>query len=451
MPGRTTVLKKICDDFDRGERPEIDVPEMDVHTVASLLKCYLRDLPGPLIPSEFYESVMRIVMREMPVAEEPALDRLSELIRSIPVANYNVLQYICQFLRKIASQSDKNKMTPVNLATIFVQSFIRPEDDDPSLLMATASCRTISTLCLIERADRVFNVEYTSEGGAVVVEDMLGLESTKQNSVDEFETAQSVSINPDLLGLEINGSGVPAPAMRRHNVGRVSQRTASIEVVMGQGLLMVTENNKRGAVIMPQLRSSNESSGSGSESQSTNDEPGSSELQKPVPMRQRDTVERQKQPIAPPRPSQQKPKPGPPTPTTTTSPPMIPTAKTLTATTTTTQKTTPTTASKTTTPATSTKSKSSVGTDSAAVETLINLDTQNFTELDLRAHIERLSRELIVRQKIIEELSEHAQLNEQKHEKQVDALLQTMAKERSRADKCSKKLQMYMEKYGTAE
>lgn len=422
---------------------------MDVHTVASLLKCYLRDLPGPLIPSEFYESVMRIVMREMPVGVEPALHRLNELIRSIPVANYNVLQYVCQFLRKIAGQAEKNKMTPINLATIFVQSFIRPEDDDPSLLMATASCRTMATLCLIEQADRVFNVEYTSEGGAVVVDDLLGLESTKQNSVDEFETTPTVSINSDLLGLEINGTGVPAAALRRHNAGRFSQRTASIEVVMGQGLLMVTENNKRGAMIMPQLRSSNESSESGSESQSTNDEPGSSEVQKPVPVKQCDTAERRKQPIAPPRPSQQKPKPVPPTPTTTT---MIPTAKTLTTTTTTTQETTPTAAPKTTTPATSTKSKSpSVGTDSAAVETLINLDTQNFTELELRAHIERLSRELIVRQKIIEELSEHAQLNEQKHEKQVDALLQTMAKERSKADKCSKKLQMYMEKYGTAE
>lgn len=420
---------------------------MDVHTVASLLKFYLRDLPGPLIPSEFYESVMRIIMREMPVAEETAFDRLNELIRSIPVANYNVLQYICQFLRKIASNADKNKMTPVNLATIFVQSFIRPEDDDPSLLMATASCRTMATLFLIERADRVFNVEYTSEGGAVVVDDLLGLESTI--ALDQFETAPAVSINPDLLGLEINGTGAPPPALRRHNAGRLSHRTASIEVVMGQGFL--NENNKREAMMLPQLRGSDSSE---SEILSTNDELGSSEAQKPVPVMRIDAADKRKQPVAPPRPKcLQKPKAV--TPTTTASEAAIPTTKaplTTTVTTkspllTTIQESTPTALAKT-----FTKTKSpSFGTDSAAVETLISLNTQNFTELELRAHIERLCRELVVRQKIIEELSEYAQHSEQKHEKQVDALLQTMAKERSKSDKCSKKLQMFMEKYGNAE
>lgn len=396
---------------------------MDVHTAASLLKSYLRDLPSPLIPAEFYESVMRIIMREIPIDNDKAFARLCELIRSIPVDNYNVLQYVCQFLGKVASHSNKNKMTSVNLATVFVQSFIRPEDDDPALLMATASSRTMATLFFIERCDRIFTVEYTSDGAAVVVDDLLGLGSGEEDFRDGSSEVRgtSLSLNPDLFGLEFNGND-PAPALRRHNARFL--RAASLS----QDQLLETGKNRRGGVYQHDSQSGSKNSSGGSSSDGEEVLCGESEEAQlenrseaggggaKTQAVNRPECEGKKRPVAPPRAMHRKPKPD---------------AK----------------------PVAAATDAALVGNDNdnAAVETLLNIDTRNFSESDLRAHVDRLCQELVIRQKIIEDLNERAQLSEQKHVKQIDAILQKMSESRTSSDRCARHLRLYKEKYGPLE
>lgn len=409
LPGRSVLIKKISDEFDRGERPEIDVPEMDIHTAASLLKSYLRDLPSPLIPTEFYERVMQVIMRELPPDPGKALGKLSELMRSIPVHNYNLLQYICQFLGKVAAHSDKNKMTSLNLATVFVQAFIRPDDDDPALLMATANSRTVATLVFIERCEQIFRVEYTSDGVAVVVDDLLGLgcgtEDIENVSSTGVARLPSVLLNPDLLGLEFDGSDPPA-ALRRPNADRLSRK-----VSMNQVRRLELGNNRRlGGVYSQNSRNRNESSsGDGEATSLENIEMPPENRLEPGDVKQAEDDET-KHPVAPPRPVHQK--------------------------------------QKQTIPAVSSSSFLSVGSDSAAVETLINLDLSKFSKSELRAHVDRLCQELVIRQKIIEDLNERAQLTEQKYARQVNAFMQKMANNQTDGDKCSDQLRLYVEKYG---
>jgi len=120
---------------------------LDVHTVASLLKSYLRELPAPLVPYELYEDVMLIVTREVPViGEDRAVVKLADLLASrLSPANYNTLQYVCQFLADVAQCAEDNKMNTVNLATVFAQCFLCPDaDGDPGLMLATSANRTIA-------------------------------------------------------------------------------------------------------------------------------------------------------------------------------------------------------------------------------------------------------------------------------------------------------------------
>ncbi|XP_028734201.1 rho GTPase-activating protein 22 isoform X7 [Peromyscus leucopus] len=49
MPGQANLVRDLQDSFDCGEKPLFD-STTDVHTVASLLKLYLRELPEPVIP-----------------------------------------------------------------------------------------------------------------------------------------------------------------------------------------------------------------------------------------------------------------------------------------------------------------------------------------------------------------------------------------------------------------
>jgi hypothetical protein len=58
--------------------------EIDMHTVASLLKLYLRELPDPLIPLSYYEEIIRIVCRDMQLKPDEALVDLAALIQRLP-------------------------------------------------------------------------------------------------------------------------------------------------------------------------------------------------------------------------------------------------------------------------------------------------------------------------------------------------------------------------------
>uniref|UniRef100_A0A8D0HHG4 Rho GTPase activating protein 22 n=1 Tax=Sphenodon punctatus TaxID=8508 RepID=A0A8D0HHG4_SPHPU len=57
MPGQANLVKELQDSFDCGEKPLFD-SNTDVHTVASLLKLYLRELPEPVIPFAKYEDFL---------------------------------------------------------------------------------------------------------------------------------------------------------------------------------------------------------------------------------------------------------------------------------------------------------------------------------------------------------------------------------------------------------
>uniref|UniRef100_A0A8C9RHX1 Rho GTPase activating protein 22 n=1 Tax=Scleropages formosus TaxID=113540 RepID=A0A8C9RHX1_SCLFO len=49
MPGQANLVKDLQEAFDCGDKPLFD-SNTDVHTVASLLKLYLRELPEPVVP-----------------------------------------------------------------------------------------------------------------------------------------------------------------------------------------------------------------------------------------------------------------------------------------------------------------------------------------------------------------------------------------------------------------
>ncbi|EDO49792.1 predicted protein, partial [Nematostella vectensis] len=54
LPGNAKHISTLKAQFNRGESPELS-DEKDIHTVASLLKLYLRELSEPVIPYDFFE------------------------------------------------------------------------------------------------------------------------------------------------------------------------------------------------------------------------------------------------------------------------------------------------------------------------------------------------------------------------------------------------------------
>ncbi|XP_078532415.1 rho GTPase-activating protein 24 isoform X1 [Lissotriton helveticus] len=133
LPGQANLVKELQDAFDCGEKPSFD-SNTDVHTVASLLKLYLRELPEPVIPFAKYEdflSCAQLLSKE----EETGVKEFVKQVKSIPAVNYNLLKYICRFLDEVQSYSGVNKMSVQNLATVFGPNILRPKVEDPLTIM----------------------------------------------------------------------------------------------------------------------------------------------------------------------------------------------------------------------------------------------------------------------------------------------------------------------------
>ncbi|KAJ8276304.1 hypothetical protein COCON_G00080560 [Conger conger] len=137
QPGQATLVKELQEAFDAGEKPSFD-SSTDVHTVASLLKLYLRELPEPVVPFSRYQDFL-LCGKHILMDRKEGLLELKTLLHELPVANFNLLHYICQFLNEVQSYSSSNKMSTPNLATVFGPNILRPKAEDPESIIGGAA------------------------------------------------------------------------------------------------------------------------------------------------------------------------------------------------------------------------------------------------------------------------------------------------------------------------
>ncbi|XP_029548256.1 rho GTPase-activating protein 24 isoform X1 [Salmo trutta] len=240
LPGQANLVKELQDAFDCGEKPSFDC-NTDVHTVASLLKLYLRELPEPVIPfSKFDEflSCTKLLSKD----EESGMKELKRQVECLPPVNYNLLQYICRFLDEVQSYSGVNKMSVQNLATVFGPNILRPKIEDPVAIMeGTVLVQQLMSV-LIGRHDVLFprdedspkTLELVNNNNEVqkrLTQIVPTVQTTEQNNNTQipqqrvkqcsWETPESPHRQPPVM-LDNNGSGSPRSAspLNGHVTGR---------------------------------------------------------------------------------------------------------------------------------------------------------------------------------------------------------------------------------------
>ncbi|XP_004636191.2 rho GTPase-activating protein 25 [Octodon degus] len=147
LPGQDNLVKQLRDAFDAGERPSFD-RDTDVHTVASLLKLYLRDLPEPVVPWSQYEGFL-LCGQLMNADEAKAQQELIKQLSILPRDNYRLLSYICRFLHEIQLNCAVNKMSVDNLATVIGVNLIKSKVEDPAVIMrGTPQIQRVMTMMI---------------------------------------------------------------------------------------------------------------------------------------------------------------------------------------------------------------------------------------------------------------------------------------------------------------
>lgn len=97
------------------ERKQINPNEFDIHTLTSLVKKYLRELPEPVIPNAFHEQFQDIDLED----ERVGLHQLSQVIVKLPFYNRQLLHSILLMASRVQQHVQLNMMCPEALATVF--------------------------------------------------------------------------------------------------------------------------------------------------------------------------------------------------------------------------------------------------------------------------------------------------------------------------------------------
>eukprot|EP01087_Luapelamoeba_hula_P013924 TRINITY_DN4016_c0_g1_i2.p1 TRINITY_DN4016_c0_g1~~TRINITY_DN4016_c0_g1_i2.p1 ORF type:complete len:647 (+),score=72.62 TRINITY_DN4016_c0_g1_i2:372-2312(+) len=129
--GGMVAIQKYREAFDLGEDPDLEECS-DPHAIAGLLKLYLRTLPEPLITFDHYPLFKKAI--DLPTREEMVTE-MRRLVNTLPKINQIVLNYLCDFLFKVAEHSSENLMTLSNIATVFGPNLLSPRVTSPLELM----------------------------------------------------------------------------------------------------------------------------------------------------------------------------------------------------------------------------------------------------------------------------------------------------------------------------
>ncbi|XP_069834408.1 protein FAM13A isoform X2 [Dendropsophus ebraccatus] len=114
--GNVKVVEQLRVKYENGE--QVTLPEDgDVHSAASLLKLFLREMPDGVISSAMLPRFIQVYQESESDARRER--SLKELIKELPDTHYSLLKYLCHFLTQVVQHHAENKMNVYNLSTVF--------------------------------------------------------------------------------------------------------------------------------------------------------------------------------------------------------------------------------------------------------------------------------------------------------------------------------------------
>ncbi|CAB3375007.1 Hypothetical predicted protein [Cloeon dipterum] len=124
LSGVTSNIQKLRNAFDEDRIPALyddSTITQDIHSVASLLKMYFRELPNPLCTYQLYSHFVAAVQ----APENERLIKMREAVQKLPPPHYRTLEYLIKHLAQVASRGGETGMTPRNIAIVWAPNLLR--------------------------------------------------------------------------------------------------------------------------------------------------------------------------------------------------------------------------------------------------------------------------------------------------------------------------------------
>ncbi|KAM7014562.1 rho GTPase-activating protein 29 isoform 6-T6 [Passerculus sandwichensis] len=210
--GAKSRVEKLCQAFENG-KDLVELSELYAHDISNVLKLYLRQLPEPLILFRLYNEFIGLAKESQNANEEldakqaspkaktrqslcielnRIIIKIKDLLKQLPVPNYNTLQYLIGHLHRVTEQCDENKMSASNLGIIFGPTLIRPRQTDATVSLSSLvdypyQARVVELL--ITYYEKIFDVSLKPLLSASHAEETAGMVRVAL-SADEREPQQ---------------------------------------------------------------------------------------------------------------------------------------------------------------------------------------------------------------------------------------------------------------------
>ncbi|XP_051959058.1 SH3 domain-binding protein 1-like [Xyrauchen texanus] len=208
LAAAASVVKKLKSCLDSGAVDQNDFSS-EPHAVAGVLKCYLRELPEPLMTFELYNDWFKAAGEK---ETDEKLKQLRVALQKLPTDNYNNLRYLVQFMSHLSEQQAVNKMTPSNIAIVLGPNLLWPRCEGETSLLDMASASSVQVVTIIEPLIQYSKSLFPEETDFEMPEppaspDLKDVISTvSQRSLSDSVFPSSLSGRPSLSKTDSSGS-----------------------------------------------------------------------------------------------------------------------------------------------------------------------------------------------------------------------------------------------------
>lgn len=120
LSGSATTIQKLRSAFDENRVPVLE--DEIVHSVASVLKMYFRELPNPVSTYQLYDDLVTAVR------SDSKLSNMRAVVRKLPPPHYRTLGYLMRHLARVAEHGQVTEMTSRNIGIVWAPNLLRSKE-----------------------------------------------------------------------------------------------------------------------------------------------------------------------------------------------------------------------------------------------------------------------------------------------------------------------------------
>jgi hypothetical protein len=194
IPGDNLYMENLKVVLERGETVPIMTHKGHfIHSIAGVLKLFIRDMAQPLMTYEAFDVVVPLGNPSHKKTDEEIAEEVHQfIVKKVPYDNVEFLFQFCKLLGAITERSDINKMHATNLGLIMGMSFFKPRGDDPLKIAVSVQNMSRVTTIIISHYQTIFRHKFEEERKLKQQEN----QETTDNTTSSISNTSTIDVVP---------------------------------------------------------------------------------------------------------------------------------------------------------------------------------------------------------------------------------------------------------------